>query len=306
MARTAVIQLRNRLKKDIQILDMLSVLKQIAISEFHFLDKQRREFSKYLSALEAFFGFYKKWAFNESIFVKSPCQTPCVLAVTSDEGLLGALNSDIIEKTLAFYREHPNAHVVVMGRRGAKKLRDHGVEPREFGGVPFPLEYKAILPVKAYLLDQYLKGNIGELRVIYARCHSFARQSVETFELLPFNILRLETQAAGIARASENSGHVLVEPNARSIIDYTIALWFGRRLYELFWQSKLSELASRTIELSERHEGLSRTSQKTRVRYFRACHEVIDAGIREVYASLSFANELKGEAELSREVSHDR
>lgn len=307
MARTQVLKLKNRLKSEMQIMKTLAVLKQIAFSEFHFLDKQRKELSKYLKALETFFYFYSRWGFKESVFVSAPSKVSGILVVTSDEGFLGSLNAALIEKTIELYRGSEEAEVVVLGRRGAKKLADAGVPIREFPGLSFPLEYSAVLPVKAHLVGQFLKGQMGNLRVVYTRCHSFSRQTVEVEQLLPFDLLRLDAEAAGAAQEQEKAGgYIILEPAARPIIDYTIALWFGRRLYEVFWQSKLSELASRTIELTERHDMLSRRSVKTRLRYFRACHEVIDSGIREVFASLTFADRLKKDFEPAKAGEDDR
>jgi F0F1-type ATP synthase gamma subunit len=134
-------------------------------------------------------------------------------------------------------------------------------------------------------MDLYESGQIGSAEVIHARCHSFTRQTLEVTRLLPFSIADIEPRPQLEEAAPD---YLIVEPDARRLVEYTIALWLSRRLYAIYWDSKLSEAACRAIELNERYEALRRQREKTLQRYFRACHEVIDAGIREVFASHHF------------------
>ncbi|MBF0253555.1 MAG: F0F1 ATP synthase subunit gamma [Candidatus Omnitrophica bacterium] len=287
MGKAAVTRLRDTLKDELKLLNTLNVLKQIAIAEYQYLDSERRQASAFLRVLRTFFRFYHEIRLEDSLFVRNPCQDPAVVVLTSDEGFTGNLNAQIIDRAARRHDENPATQVVVLGRRGALRLAELGVPAVEFEGIGLPLGYSAVSPLKPFLLDQYLNQKIGSATIIYARCQSFTRQTLEESRVLPFH-------EADITGADDGSlgempvaprGLTIIEPDIRKIVDYTIALWFGRRLYELFWESKLSEVANRSIELSERHERLSRQRGRTLSRYFRASHEVIDAGIREVFAS---------------------
>ncbi len=297
MSKITVLKLKNHLRRELQVIHTLELLKQIAASEFHYLEKQKKEASQFVRLLESFFNFYQSKHLTAGFFSEEPSSIPAMIAITSDEGFLGALNNLIVEKAVQFYRENPGTNLVVLGRRGARKIRDFGIEPVEFPGIPFPLEYQAVLPLKKYLMDLYTANRIGSIHVIYARCHSFTKQTLEVTNLLPYNML-------GNQRPEDETelDTVIMEPDIEQIIQYTIALCFGRQLYEIFWDSKLSEVAARTIELNERYEHLSKSSEKVRMQYFRASHEVIDAGIREIFSSQHFSRQQK--KAKAAEVSH--
>lgn len=297
MSKVTVLRLKSHLKRELQVIHTLELLKQIAASEFHYLEKQKKEASQFVLLLESFFNFYHSKHLSANFFSEEPSRVPAMVAITSDEGFLGALNNLIVEKAVEFTRENPDTHLVVLGRRGARKIRDFGIEPAEFPGIPFPLDYNAVLPLKKHLLDLYMNNRIGSIHVIYARCHSFTRQTLEIASLLPYNMLGKQRP-----EDEEELNTVLMEPDIGQIIQYTIALCFGRQLYEIFWESKLSEVAARTIELNERYEQLSKSSEKVRMRYFRASHEVIDAGIREVFSSQHFSRKLRKTAEEAGHV----
>ncbi|MBI4432259.1 MAG: F0F1 ATP synthase subunit gamma [Candidatus Omnitrophica bacterium] len=294
MSKIAVLKLRNRLKREFQIIDTIDVLKRIAVSEFQFLDKQRVEASQFLRVLESFFGFYHAWKLKDSAFFESACDVPGVVVMSSDEGFQGAVNAQILERAMQHVDNDPKTRLIVVGRRGAKKLADAGMNVVEFPGIPFPLEYGAVSALKAYLIDQFIKKEIGSITIIYSRCQSFTRQTMAEIKLLPFNVYDLDTRSADDKKNEELLGYVICEPDRRRVVEYTMALWFGRKLYEIYWDSKLSEVASRAIELNERFEDLSRKSKKTQAQYFRANHEVIDAGIREIFASHHFFSKEKG------------
>jgi ATP synthase F1 gamma subunit len=234
--------------------------------------------------LDSFFHFYNAWNLKDSPFLESACPTPAVVAISSDEGFLGSLNNQILERAARAYEVDPKTQVIVVGRRGARKLEERGIPVVEFPGIAVPLEYEAILPLKTYLIDQYMGKRIGRAELIFARCQSFTKQSLDSTVLLPFNISKLREIQQKAAEDIDTQGYVILEPDIRRIVEYTIALWFGRKMYQIFWESRLSEAACRALELNDRHENLSRKSQKTRMQYFKAHHEVIDIGIREVFA----------------------
>ena len=291
MSKSTTIKLKNKLKQELQVIKTIEVLKQIAVQEFQFMENQRKEACRFTKDLESFFQFYRSRKVDGIGLFESPSRVPAIVAVTSDEGFTGSLNRQIIDEAAKFCKTYPDAHVVAIGRRGARQLIDIGIQvQREFPGIELPLEHQQTLPLKNYLMREHLRGRIGMAEVIFAKCDSFTRQTLAVEELLPFSSLNLDAVPED---PRFEPGLVILEPEAKSIIEYTIGLWFGRKLYEIFWDSKLSEVAARAIELNERSEKLSKTNEKTRIRFFRAQHEVIDQGIREVFSGQFFAKKLK-------------
>ena len=76
--------------------------------------------------LESFFNYYHSKHLSAGLSPEESSRTPAMVAITSDEGFLGALNNLIVEKAVGFARENPGTHLVVLGRRGARKIRDFG------------------------------------------------------------------------------------------------------------------------------------------------------------------------------------
>lgn len=298
MSKIAVLKLKDRLRQERQVLSTLDTLKQIAIQEFQSLDKKRREVAPFLVLLGSFFNFYKAKPLLQAHFAEMPSQASAVLAVTSDEGFLGSLNNQIVDKAVECYFEEPNSRLIVVGKRGARKIKDMGLDAIEFPGIPFPLEYGATVPLRNYLMREYVKNAFGSVRAVYVQCQSFTRQSLQVTPLLPFNVKDMSARAAErYPDYRRDIEYVIAEPDIQRVLQYTIALCFGRQLFDIFWESKLSEVVARTVELSDRHETLTKRFEKLKIQYMRASHEVIDTGIREVFAGHHFTQKLKAEKE---------
>ena len=296
MSKLKVLKFKGQLKREIHLIQTLNLMRQIAAAEFHHLEGERNKAGEFILLLDAFFNFYESANIHPENDSAETQGSSCIVAITSNEGFLGALNNEVITKTTELYEKDPDSSIVIIGARGARRLSEMGLSAVEFPGIPFPLEASATLPLHSYLMGKYSSKEFNSVRIVYPRCYSMARQTIVASEILPFNILDLARKSKKNNSWRDEIGYVLVEPSAQRIIEYTISLCFQRQLYEIFWNAKLSEVAARTIELNQRYERLSKDIQKMKTQYFRACHDVIDEGIREISASIRFSKLLEKEA----------
>jgi F0F1-type ATP synthase gamma subunit len=110
---------------------------------------------------------------------------------------------------------------------------------------------------------------------------SFVHQEVESFQLLPYPRPSQRDDAV-----ASDSAAIILEPSAYLIVEYLVKLWLSRKIHDVFWQSKLSELAARATHLEASFQGLTQQKKKLTLQYFRSRHEVTDTSIRESYAGM--------------------
>jgi F0F1-type ATP synthase gamma subunit len=169
---------------------------------------------------------------------------------------------------------------MVLGERGRMYLRDSHEPFTDFPGVGEHITAAPVERLRDHIVAQYLRRKIARVMVFYPRATSFTHQEVDSFQLLPY-----EPPASGGAGAPDPR-EVILEPSAPAIIEYLVRLWVTRKLHEVFWQSRLSELAARTMHLEGSLQELGQQKKKQTLQYFRNVHEVMDTGIRESYAGL--------------------
>src|SRR3989338_200050 len=103
---------------------LINVLKTVAISQFHSLERKMQTYEKLIETVEQFFYLLELENISHP-FVHPREDAPMgIVAITSDRGLLGGLNHRVM--TTAFgYMNDPNNQLAVVGQQGKNYL--HGM-----------------------------------------------------------------------------------------------------------------------------------------------------------------------------------
>ena len=123
--------------------------------------------------------------------------------------------------------------------------------------------------------------------MVYPKFISFVHREVTVEQLLPYG-QRLDMgsdESALSSRPSTEHLDILIEPSQERLVDYLIRVWMAQRIYDIFWESKLSEWASRVIHLEESSQAASEINKKLQFSYFSSLHQISDKNIREIVAS---------------------
>ncbi|MCM8780562.1 MAG: F0F1 ATP synthase subunit gamma [Candidatus Omnitrophica bacterium] len=271
----------SALKKDLEfnkgLAALLEALKTIAVSQYRALEQKIKTYEKFLVAIESFFEFIDTQRVDHP-FLKPGTKPQAVVAITSDSGLLGGLNIDVINLALLELNKIPGK-LIVIGERGKLYAQESGVSFVAFSGIKEEERYAQAMQLRDYLIAKALEGVFGYLKVIYPRPISFTVQRVEVVNFLPFAPSHKEyaTPASGI--------DVILESSLQDTVEYLVYLWMGQKIYEIFGLSRLAEFAARYIHLEESSQKLKELDTKTRLEYFRVRHELIDRNMRELFAA---------------------
>lgn len=275
----------TQLKKEIQfqarLNGLLDVLKSIAAQQFQILEKSYTTNPVFFETAEAIAGTFNLESFPHPL---TRGQGPVgVIAVTSDAGLLGGLNQQVITTALKECRANPG-ELIVIGKRGLAYLQGQKISVKEFPGVQDETKRRMAEQVRDYALNQVLQGRLGKLFVVYAKALSFTLQKVETIPVVPCQgWQRSERVSAGVRSGKA----LLLESPTSRLIEYLVWAWLEQKLVDVFGSSRLAELAARSVHLEGSCQELQRRKKKLMQRYFRERREIIDRGMRELFAAKS-------------------
>jgi len=278
----------KELRKDMQfnheLGSLIEVLKGIASSEFRHLQSKREYNTRFIRCMDGIFEGINLIHSDHPFMQKetgsgkeqeSHLKTGIVM-VTSDEGFLGELNSQVVNIGLSC--REPADELIILGERGAHFLDGMKESYFYFPGIPEDISFEQAQNLRNYLIQRYLKKQFQKVIIVYPKFISFAIQKVEPEQLLPYVPVSVEEAAPGHLE-------LLTEPTFERIVDYLIRIWLGQRIFDIFWDSKLSELASRVIHLEGSTQAISEISKKLKFNYFRTVHQLSDKNIREIFAS---------------------
>jgi F-type H+-transporting ATPase subunit gamma len=183
-------------------------------------------------------------------------QTIEILIVTSDRGLCGAFNANIIRKASEFIRdsEARGAKVTlsVVGRKGREYFRRRPWPIRQQWLSVFDrLSYEHGIEIGQDLIESYTKGMFDELYVIYNEFKSAIQQRVIVEEFFPIESLDQPNEGT-----TPLGGSYLYEPDEDELLAALLPKHFQTQAYRVLLESSAAEQGARMAAM----DGASRNA----------------------------------------------
>ena len=179
-----------------------------------------------------------------------------MIVVTTDKGLCGGLNTNVLRSVTNKLRDLQQAgmavQTVAIGNKGFGFLNRIGAKVvshvTQLGDKPH-LE-RLIGPVKV-LLDAYAKGEISAVYLSYTRFVNTMKQEVVLQQLLPLSAARMqaETHEAEAAAGAKHGWDYIYEPDAQSVIDDLLVRYVEALVYQSVAENMASEHAARMVAM---------------------------------------------------------
>lgn len=175
-------------------------------------------------------------------------KTAGLIVVTTDKGLCGGLNTNVLRSVTVKLRELQDQGVameaVAIGNKGLGFLNRVGVkvvsQVTQLGDRPH-LE-KLIGPVKV-LLDAYAEGRINAVYLSYTKFINTVKQEPVVEQLLPLKAEAIK------ADAGQHSWDYIYEPDAQSVIDELLVRYVESLIYQSVAENMASEHSARMVAM---------------------------------------------------------
>ena len=192
-----------------------------------------------------------------------------VLVITSDRGLAGAYNTNVIRRAERLVKEEQEAgrevRLYAIGRKAETYFRYRGIVPAHtWTGVSDQPTYAAAQEVGRAITEDYVAGRIDRVWLAYTDFRSALTQVASTARLLPVDRAQLE---GGQGFPAE----FMFEPDPAAILDLLIPKYVEQRVFAGMLEGAASEHASRqramkaaTDNAGEIIEDLTRSANRAR------------------------------------------
>lgn len=273
----------NKLRKELDfnkdIADIINVLKGVASSEFYRLQQAKKSFDEFQSYLQGFFRMVNT-AGVQHVLLNDSYLPQALLLITSDIGFLGKLNVSVVNTALE--QSSVSDQLIVVGKQGTRYVEETGRSFTSFDGITDEVEYKEAENLAEHILKGILNKEFCKTTIVYPHFISFAVWRVQTYQLFPCRFLFKASLKDGQAGEEDR---IIIEPTLTKVIEHLVRIWINYIIYGIFWESKLSEWATRVIHLGGSSHEIKQISKKLRSQYYRLTHEVSDKNIREIFAA---------------------
>jgi len=170
------------------------------------------------------------------------------VVVTTDKGLCGGLNTNLLRATTAKLKEleaaGQKAEVVAIGNKGLGFMNRIGAKVvshvTQLGDQPH-IE-KMIGPVKV-LLDAYAEGKLSAVYLCYTRFINTMKQEPVVQQLLPLTTEGMKTSGGS------HSWDYIYEPDANTVIDELLVRYTEALVYQAVAENMASEQSARMVAM---------------------------------------------------------
>jgi len=210
-----------------------------------------------------------------------------VIVVTTDKGLCGGMNTNVLRAVTAKLRELQDAgtqaQAVAIGNKGLGFLTRIGAQVvsqvTQLGDTPH-LE-KLIGPVKV-LLDQYERGELNAVYVAYTRFINTMKQESVIEQLLPLSAEKMqqETHDSGKQLAWD----YLYEPDAQSVIDDLLVRYVEALVYQAVAENMASEQSARMVAMKAATDNAGNVINELKLVYNKTRQAAITTELTEIVA----------------------
>jgi F-type H+-transporting ATPase subunit gamma len=224
-----------------------------------------------------------------------------LIVLTSDKGLCGGFNTNILRATERFITEHPELEVSIniLGRRAVDyfKRRSYPVVGKRELGTRRP-EYSLAAVVAEEVIAGYLgtEDNDGadsrsdETYIVYGKFISAMTQETVVQKLLPVTSEE-ETDESEKTETASTSGGFTFEPSEEEVLELLLPKYVEVQIFRALLESSASEHGARMTSMESASRNASEMIDRLTLLYNRARQASITAELMEIIGG---AEALKG------------
>jgi F-type H+-transporting ATPase subunit gamma len=207
-----------------------------------------------------------------------------VLVITSDRGLAGAYNGQVIkatEKLIAKKRaESSEVSVTIVGKKAADYFRGpRGVDVTSSRPVGPNVNYLEAKQVASALIARFESGEIDQVAVVHNEFASMISQPVRVVSLLPFVP---PSDDGGDAEADGDQGPYEIEPNAERLLATLVPKAVEVELFRALLENQAGEHAARMTAMENATKNTEELIEKLTLEYNRARQAAITSELVEI------------------------
>jgi len=220
---------------------------------------------------------------------RSEIKQTMIVLITSDRGLAGAFNSNIIRVAQRFaQRLNKPVRYVTMGRKGRDSLIRAGANViAEFSDMPADPTIATISPIARLAIDEFLNESVDQVFIAYTDFINTLTQRPVVLSWLPLIPYHTDDQVMGeiikhVPEVSSGQSIYEYEPSAAGILDEIVPRFTELQLYQALLESQASEHSARMVAMRNASDNASQLMADLTLVYNKARQAAITAEILDI------------------------
>ncbi|MFN3917416.1 MAG: ATP synthase F1 subunit gamma [Flavobacteriales bacterium] len=231
---------------------------------------------------------------SENVYAEErETQNVLIVAITSNRGLCGAFNNNVIKASRTLCADHKNSNVSVLsiGKKANEAFKNTNFNikgsklPKNLEKLYDDLTFDNVAVVAENLMLQYKERHLDKIILVYNKFKNAATQELMKEQFLPVLPPTTSTET------STNTVDYIFEPSKEQIVNELIPKSLKIQLYKAVLDSHAAEHGARMTAMHKATDNANELSKALKLHYNKARQAAITAEILEIVGG---AEALKG------------
>jgi len=214
--------------------------------------------------------------YKHPFLVKRDVKRAGVIAISTDKGLCGGLNTNAMKEVLSLMESSPvDVDFMNVGRRASQFVRRFGgqvlASAEDVNDAP---SLDEVLGVVQVAMDKYMAGELDEVYLVYSQYVNTMTQKPVRIRLLPCDDSNVSEQ--------ETYWDYLYEPDSQVVLDGLLRRYIEALVYHSVLENKACEHSARMVAMKSATDNAKEIVKDLQVTYNKARQAAITQEIAEI------------------------
>jgi len=212
-----------------------------------------------------------------------------LVVITSDRGLCGTFNVNVINEARSFIEEHGEADIsiIAVGRKGADALSYMGFNIEKFYPVPWGADIEPELKnISTYLIEAFDLERADAIFLLYSRFVNVLKHDPTAVQYLPIPPLN-EEEKRELLKLSPD---FIVEPSIEELAQQLTPRYLETQLYHSLVESLASEYAARMVSMRNANDNAQEVIDELNLSYNKARQASITKELIDIIGGVEALN----------------
>jgi F-type H+-transporting ATPase subunit gamma len=281
----ALKEVRNRIKSVQSTQQITKAMKMVSAAKLRRAQDaiiQMRPYAKKLQEMLSNIVSSAEGDINMALAKERPVEKVLIIVITSDRGLCGGYNSNLIKLAKSDIQEKyasqfakGNVEILPLGKKGYEHFVKNKFKVIDnYWNIFSNLNFEGVAAAAKYAMDAFANGEVDAVDIIYSE---FRNAATQKFIAEPFLPVKKTEKKKGEAQAD-----FIFEPDKNVLIEELMPKILNTQLYKAMLDANASEHGARMTAMDKATDNANELLKTLKISYNRARQAAITTELTEI------------------------
>ncbi len=252
-------EIRRRIKSIKNTSQITKAMQMVAASKMRKAQQQALAATPYQDLLDSIAASLhdarSSTDYTHPLMAERPVKHHTILLITTDKGLCGALNANLLRETLKYESENSSSHFsyITIGRKGRQFLTRLGRNLIADFEIKENFGFRETKKISQYLIDSFIENKTDKVTIAYSQFINTLTQRPALAQLLPLGEHHIGLSTSATIKQAESTStainEYLFEPRPEDLLNNMLPYFVHYSVYQKVLSARASEHSARMVAM---------------------------------------------------------